>query len=303
MDGLSELFIISARMTHCRENTVNIFPSIIDINTVTLKQLLGPPGDFNTERPSLRGQLMKIKSIITILLLLQIVAFRSDYKSHGEFNYYDLTHLKTAEPPRELEMVKLDNLSSGTSIISRGLLFTYSNRDARSVCIAGNFSQWAPRRMTRNNHGIWYFFLEEYGLGDRIEYKYQVGGIWTPDPLNSLRRDDGIGSYVSLASPAYSREGKNVTYKIIGPGTVQFRIYMPGARMISLVGDFNNWNPENDLLEKGNDGIWRLVKRITPGTYRYKYIVDGTWMPDTYNSSTASDDTGEICSLISVNKK
>ena len=246
---------------------------------------------------------MKMKGIIVLLSLLQIAAFSSDYRTQGEYNYYNLTHLKTSEPPRELEMVKLDNLSTGNSIISRGLLFTYNNRNARSVSIAGNFSQWRPRPMTRNPHGIWYYFLEEYSSGDRIEYKYQVGGIWTPDPVNNWRRDDGIGSYVSLASPAFSREGKNVTYRIIAPGTVQFRIYMPSARMISIVGDFNNWNPENDLLEKGGDGIWRLTKKITPGTYRYKYIVDGTWMPDTYNSSSASDDTGEVCSLISINKR
>ena len=59
-------------------------------------------------------------------------------------------------------------------------------------------------------------------------------------------------------------------------------------------------NPENDLLSKGRDGVWRLKKRLPKGTHRYKYIIDGEWLPDTYNANSASDDNGDVCSLITV---
>ncbi|HOO70813.1 MAG TPA: glycogen-binding domain-containing protein [Spirochaetota bacterium] len=242
---------------------------------------------------------MKLKSTVALLLLAQILAFTSDYQNKTEY-YYNLTKMKDATPPREVEMVKIDNLSRGTSVVKRGVLFTYKNRNAHAVYIAGNFSQWQTIPMQKNTHGLWYFFLEEYSTEKDLEYKFQVNGIWVADPLNSMRRDDGYGSYTSLSEPAFSSLGKNVTFRKIDGRTIEFRLYRPNARMISLVGDFNNWNPEADLLEKGDDNIWRLVKRISPGTYRYKYVVDGKWMADVYNNESCSDQTGEICSMVYI---
>jgi 1,4-alpha-glucan branching enzyme len=83
---------------------------------------------------------------------------------------------------------------------------------------------------------------------------------------------------------------------------VVFRIYKPEASIVSVVGDFNGWNPENDLLRKGSDGIWRLEKRLASGTYRYKYVIDGQWLPDTFNPDSASDSTGDICSVIKIKR-
>ena len=83
-------------------------------------------------------------------------------------------------------------------------------------------------------------------------------------------------------------------------GIVEFRIFKPGARMVTVAGDFNNWNPENDFLSKGRDGIWHMKKRLPSGSYRYRFIIDGEHRQDMYNEISSTDSAGDLCSLISV---
>ena len=120
--------------------------------------------------------------------------------------------------------------------------------------------------MKRSDNGIWYHFLPAASAKRDITYKYLVDGIWTPDPLNADRIDDRMGSYLSVAEPVVKTEGKQVSWRTVGRNAIEFRIYRPEASFISLVGDFNNWNPEDDILAKGQDGIWRLRKKLFPGT-------------------------------------
>lgn len=42
--------------------------------------------------------------------------------------------------------------------------------------------------------------------------------------------------------------------------TIQF-VFEPGeAETVSLVGEFNNWNPESDPMEKDGNGVWKKQK-------------------------------------------
>ncbi|MCP4131637.1 MAG: hypothetical protein GY754_11720 [bacterium] len=231
------------------------------------------------------------------LLLLGFTSGDDDIKTEY---YFRLNKLKKAQSPQKMKMIMIDNLSSSKSIIVRGMLFTYKNREAGNVHISGSFSQWKKNKMSRNKNGIWYYFLKEYDGNRRIEYKFNVDGIWVMDPNNFDNMDDGSGSFVSVTETIKSSEGKQVTFRVVEKNLVEFRTYRPKARFISIVGDFNNWNPENDLLKKGTDGIWRLRKRISSGTYRYKFIIDGKWVSDLYNNNSGSDSTGDICSILEV---
>jgi 1,4-alpha-glucan branching enzyme len=60
-----------------------------------------------------------------------------------------------------------------------------------------------------------------------------------------------------------------------GDGTVTFAFFAPQARFVSLVGDFNGWNPIADLMNRSPDGRWWITKSLSPGTYRYRYVLDG----------------------------
>src|SRR5688500_1495672 len=60
----------------------------------------------------------------------------------------------------------------------------------------------------------------------------------------------------------------------------QFSFRAPGALSVQLVGDFTHWQKQPLHLKKENDGIWRTSVRLEPGTYHYRFVVDGQWHDD-----------------------
>ena len=63
---------------------------------------------------------------------------------------------------------------------------------------------------------------------------------------------------------------------------VEFRIYAPEARRVSLVGDFNKWNTKTLTARRDMKGNWLVRTNLRPGRYEYKFYVDGNWMDDPY---------------------
>jgi len=63
-------------------------------------------------------------------------------------------------------------------------------------------------------------------------------------------------------------------------GTVEFRFYRPGARHVTLAGDFNGWNKTSLPMHLGKDGWWRYAIRLAPGCYQFRYVADGEWHTD-----------------------
>lgn len=58
--------------------------------------------------------------------------------------------------------------------------------------------------------------------------------------------------------------------------TVTFALYAPGKHYVTLVGDFNEWDPETDVMNLSPDGAWWwLRKKLPPGTWHYQYALDG----------------------------
>jgi hypothetical protein len=50
------------------------------------------------------------------------------------------------------------------------------------------------------------------------------------------------------------------------------------ADHVALCGEFNDWSPETTTLTRGDDRAWRVTVPLVPGTYRYKFLLDGeTW--------------------------
>jgi len=237
------------------------------------------------------------KAIIRFFLFFGAVFFNVFFGLPVEYSS-KLSSLDNSSAPHPMMLIDLEKESK----VTNGLLFTYKSRKAVSVSISGNFSSWVPVPMKRGVNGVWYYFYSvqsEEQVRD-IKYKFYVDGIWIHDPRNPFKENDGAGSLLSTSSAPSPYYATNVTYKMTGKNTVEFRVYNSAARMISLVGDFNNWNPENDLMQRGRDGIWRLTKRLMPGTYRYIYLVDGKETPDLFNPQSSSTVNRGICSLIVI---
>ncbi len=69
---------------------------------------------------------------------------------------------------------------------------------------------------------------------------------------------------------------------------VIFTLKAPDAKEVYLVGDFNQWNPTVEPMEReGDEFVVRLF--LVAGTYRYKFVIDGTPTADPDNRGSAPD--------------
>lgn len=64
-------------------------------------------------------------------------------------------------------------------------------------------------------------------------------------------------------------------------GAAAFRIYLPHAGCVELIGDFTDWQASPVSMCRDEDGWWSVDLPIDPGEHRFSYLVDGAyWMPD-----------------------
>ena len=93
-----------------------------------------------------------------------------------------------------------------------------------------------------------------------------------------------------------------------------FQYDAPSARQVNLAGNF----PNNEWLKYGNqfdvmrddgsngdrvagDGIWSIVKPLSPGRYEYKFVVDrNSWFIDPNALETVDDGYGGKNSVLIV---
>lgn len=81
---------------------------------------------------------------------------------------------------------------------------------------------------------------------------------------------------------------------------VTFRIPSTLGQDIYIVGDFNNWiADENSRLTREN-GCWKKDLNIKPGSYRYRFIIDGKWQEDPTNPNLEKNPFGEFDSLLKI---
>ncbi|MCE9626970.1 MAG: isoamylase early set domain-containing protein [Candidatus Eisenbacteria bacterium] len=69
--------------------------------------------------------------------------------------------------------------------------------------------------------------------------------------------------------------------------------YSGAANTVALAGEFNAWSTSADPLAKGSDGVWAITKKLAPGRYAYKFVIDGgTWKDDPSAKESVDDGFG-----------
>ena len=61
---------------------------------------------------------------------------------------------------------------------------------------------------------------------------------------------------------------------------VDFEFFAPSAVKVAVVGTFNQWNCEKDLMTCDSAGRWKTALTLPSGRYEYRYSVDGIWQND-----------------------
>jgi Glycogen recognition site of AMP-activated protein kinase len=110
-----------------------------------------------------------------------------------------------------------------------------------------------------------------------------------PVPL-PVRSDCHVAPHRPTPSPLDRPQGAHVpTRQATKAKTVRAVFTLPAeidAEDVALCGEFNNWSPDTKLMRDG-DGSWQTAVALPHGTYRDRYLIDGTrwenaWEADDY---------------------
>lgn len=83
--------------------------------------------------------------------------------------------------------------------------------------------------------------------------------------------------------------------------SVLFEYFDPSAQVVAVVGDFNQWKPEGKPMKRDTGGLWTLKVSLAPGTYQYKFLVNGErWEEDPLNLQRVMNEHGTFNSICNV---
>lgn len=83
--------------------------------------------------------------------------------------------------------------------------------------------------------------------------------------------------------------------------SVTFEYFDPSAAVVTLVGDFNQWDLKARPLKRDAGGLWKVTVRLEPGTYQYKFVVNGKrWEEDPLNLHRILNEHGTFNSIRKV---
>ena len=83
--------------------------------------------------------------------------------------------------------------------------------------------------------------------------------------------------------------------------SVVFTVRADVGKTVYLAGCFNKWNPTGkQMLDKKNTGVYTTTVKLAPGTYQYKFVIDGTWCADPENENSVKNDQGTFNSVVVV---
>lgn len=82
---------------------------------------------------------------------------------------------------------------------------------------------------------------------------------------------------------------------------VTFTVYAEAGKLVSVAGSFNDWDADKKVLQyKEEKGCYTGIIMLEPGTYDYKFVIDGEWQLDENNPNFSSNDFGSLNSVVVV---
>jgi Carbohydrate-binding module 48 (Isoamylase N-terminal domain) len=124
-------------------------------------------------------------------------------------------------------------------------------------------------------------------------------------PLGALATAAGLaavvlaGSRIAAPGETSGRQGAGEAAESMRP--TQFVLVAPQAASVTVVGDFNDWNPSATPLASANGGgVWWVTVPLPPGRYRYAFVVNGTtWLADP-EASAVEHEFGRPSSVVTI---
>jgi len=127
-----------------------------------------------------------------------------------------------------------------------------------------------------------------------MDYRMIIDGLWTIDPYNPLTITGSSGITESrLPLPS---KPKNSPIQVTPPGTYRFVYQTLPGELVTVGGNFNNWDPFMYVLEETSPGFYVLTLNLPPGIIQYMFYHRGEQIPDQFNARKLYSRDGRIIS-------
>ena len=105
-----------------------------------------------------------------------------------------------------------------------------------------------------------------------------------------------------MATPTKRTETKRTTAPSAPKATrATFKMYAETGSKVSVAGDFNKWNPTaTELTEQNGTGDFSVTVSLLPGSYEYKFVINGTWCADPACPDWVKNSVGTLNSVCKV---
>lgn len=180
-------------------------------------------------------------------------------------------------------------------VADRKLILTWKG-DTQPRYVAAAFKHEAFRQkhlFWRNQNGVYFLVFDlTSDTPSTLEYRLIVDGLWQGDPTNPQRIRDTQGTTLSRVSvapqdlPAHHGPVQGFF------GEVEFAYHGKPGQQVSIIGNFNQWDPFSHVLEEAHPGEYHLKLTLPPGTILYKFVVGTRSFLDTGNAHTGHDAQG-----------
>ena len=79
-----------------------------------------------------------------------------------------------------------------------------------------------------------------------------------------------------------------------------FFCHAPEAKQVSIIGDFNDWNPNATTMIRQPNGWWMAGLELTHGYHQYVFLVDGKRVLDPNAAGATKDSQCQPVSLAAI---
>jgi len=177
----------------------------------------------------------------------------------------------------------------------RSLILTWKgDGQPRYVAAAFQHENWRQKHIFwRNKNGVYFLVYDlTTDTPQQLQYRLIVDGLWQGDPQNPdrIRNDQGIAlSRVTLPSAALPAHHGPVLGSF---GEVEFVYHGKAGKTVSVIGNFNQWDPFATPLEEVHPGEYHLKVTLPPGAVLYRFVEGTRSFLDPNNLHTGHDDQG-----------
>jgi hypothetical protein len=132
-------------------------------------------------------------------------------------------------------------------------------------------------RFLFNEDGSNYYSVKE---NERL---FKGDRMYSPNDEVLVGVNDRFPSFFDRYIVCYTNmQTVNITAKCYPKTQIIFKVKLPDARTVSLVGTFNDWDETQNPLTYVGDSTWTGYLWLSPGKYAYQFVIDGhkyTWNP------------------------